>query len=318
MKSELKGLFSQKDLSPFTVQRNGINIVYLIGLYALSFAIMGLYEKFGNALYIIIGFLVMGAVQHTFATFVHEAAHLNLFTNRKMNDFFGHVLCAAPLISYMKDYRYFHFEHHRHTGKIDKDPELKFYRAMGVKPSYDSKAEVIKVFINDLTGISYFRGLLHVLKFFGEKRKAGEIENPTIIENLAVVAWLTAFPFLMFKLGLIIPYLIFWLAPIITLTPLLLRWHSFGEHIREKLTCASENTFTHKFSLIPTLFLYPINSSYHLEHHLYPQIPWYSLDKFYHWAKKNEVYARNSEKLTVDGYFFGKETILTKAFPIEK
>jgi fatty acid desaturase len=123
-----------------------------------------------------------------------------------MNDFFGHVLCAAPLISFMKDYRYFHFEHHRHTGKTDKDPELNFYRAMGVKPNYKSKREVLKVFINDLTGISYFKGLLHVLKFFGEKRKSGEIKNPTIIENLTVVTWLTLFPFIMYKLGLIVPY----------------------------------------------------------------------------------------------------------------
>lgn len=317
MTSELKGIFTQKELAPFTAQRNGINIVYLLGLYALSFAIMGFYPRYGNALYIIIGFLVMGAVQHTLATFVHEAAHMGLFTNRKMNDFFGHLLCAAPLISFMKDYRYFHFEHHRHTGKIDKDPELKFYRAMNVKPTYSSKKEILQVFINDFTGVSYIRGLIHVLKFFSEKRKQGVIENPTVIDNLAVLAWLTVFPFIMFKLGLIVPYLIFWLAPILTLTPVLLRWHSFGEHIREKQSCASENTFTHQFSLIPTLFLYPINSSYHLEHHLYPQIPWYSLRKFYKWANQNEVYARNSAKLTVDGYFIGKETILTNAFPIE-
>ncbi len=317
MKSELKGIFSSKDLAPFTVHKNGINILSLLILYTLSFTIIGFYPHFTSPLYIIVGFLIMGAVQHTFATFVHEAAHFNLFTNRKVNDILGHVLCAAPLVSYMKDYRYFHFEHHRHTGKIDKDPELKFFQAMGVKPSYSSKAEVAKVFLNDLSGISYMRGLLYVLKFFGEKRKTGEIEKPTALENLAVLVWLTIVPIIMYKLGLIIPYLIFWVAPIFTLTPMLLRWHSFGEHIREKQTCASENTFTHRFSLIPTLFLYPINSSFHLEHHLYPQIPWYSLKKFYRWANENDVYARNSKKLTVDGYFIGKETIVSKAFPIE-
>ena len=227
-----------------------------------------------------------GQVQMLEATFVHEAAHLNLFTNRKWNDFIGHAFCSAPLISFMKDYRYFHFEHHRHTGKLEKDPELKFYRAMGVKPSYASKSEVIKVFINDLTGLSYLRGLLYVLKFFGEKRKAGIIEKPTIIENLVLVGWLTLVPFVMYQVGLIVPFLLFWFLPIITLTPLLLRWHSFGEHVRETYTCSSENTLTHQFGFLSTLFLYPINSSYHLEHHLYPQIPWYSLKKFYFWVRK--------------------------------
>ena len=128
----------------------------------MSFSIIGLYPRFGNNLYNIIGFFVIGAIQHTLATFIHEAAHFNLFTNRKINDFFGHCLCAAPLITFMKDYRYFHFEHHRHTGKIDKDPELKFYRSMGIKTKYESKADVIKVFINDLAGISYLKGLLYV------------------------------------------------------------------------------------------------------------------------------------------------------------
>ncbi len=317
MKSELKGLFSQKDLSPFTKQRNLINILYLIALYALSFAIIYFYSLYGNFFYGLMAFFALGAIQHTLATFIHEAAHLNLFSNKKWNDFFGHILCSAPLISYLKDYRYFHFEHHRHTGKLDKDPELKFYRSMGLKPTYASKSEVFKVFLNDLTGLSYLRGLIYVLKFFGEKRKEGIIKNPTLAEDIAIISWLTIVPFIMFKLGLIIPFLILWFLPIVTLTPLLLRWHSFGEHVREKNTCESENTLTHQLSFIATFF-YPINSSYHLEHHLYPQIPWYSLKAFYLWANSNPVYAANSKKLTVDGYFLGQETVLSVAFPIAK
>lgn len=318
MNSEMTGLFSQKDLTPFTTQKNAINVIWLFCLYALSFGIIYCYQFYGNIFYSVFAFFIIGAIQHTLATFVHEAAHLNLFTHNKWNDFFGHALCSAPLVSYMKDYRYFHFEHHRHTGKFEKDPELKFYRAMGVKPRYGSKTEVIKVFMNDLTGISYFRGLVYVLKFFKEKRKVGAIENPGFIENVVLISWLTIVPFFFYRNGLIVPYLLLWFLPIITLTPLLLRWHSFGEHVRESNSCHSENTLTHQFGFISTLFLYPINSSYHLEHHLYPQIPWYSLRKFYCWANTNPVYAVNSRKLRVDGYFVGKKTVLSVAFPIEK
>lgn len=318
MTSEIKSLFTREELARFSVQRNHINVIALIFLYLLSFGIIYFYSQFGSALYIVIGFLIMGAIQHTLATFVHEAAHLNLFTNKKMNDFFGHLLCAAPLISYLKDYRYFHFEHHRHTGKVDKDPELKFYRAMGIRPEYSSRTEVLQVFLNDLTGISYFKGLLYVLKFFGEKRKEGAIDKPTLVDHVCIMGWLTAVPFIAWKAGLLVPFVIFWLLPIITLTPLLLRWHGFGEHIREKNVCQTDNTLTHQFGIIPTLFLYPINSSFHLEHHLYPQIPWYELRNFYKWAIQNEVYKECSMRLTVNGFFVGEKTVLKLAFPIKK
>lgn len=318
MANTVKHLFSNQEIARFYKKRNAINIVYLATLYLIAALIIGLYPVFGNWPYIIVGFFIMGAVHHTLATFIHEAAHMNLFTNKKMNDFFGHLLCAAPLLSYMKDYRYFHMEHHRHAGDFEKDPELKFYRAMGLKPSFSSKAEVIRVFINDFTGISYIKGLLYVLKFFGEKRKAGVIENPTVIEHITVIFWIAILPFIMWKIGYLVPFLIFWIVPLLTISTLLLRWHSFGEHIREQDVCPTENTLTHKFSLLPTLFLYPINSSFHLEHHLYPQIPWHQLKDFYNWANQNPTYREKSERLTVDGFFMGEKTVLNVAFPITK
>jgi fatty acid desaturase len=318
MKAELKSLFTPQQISPFMKMGNMINIVSFLILFGITISIVALYSSFGNFYYIFFGFLIMGAVQHTLATFVHEAAHYSLFTNKKMNDFFGNLLCSAPLASYLNDYRYFHFEHHRHTGVIGKDPELNLYRAMGLTPKFRSKKEVAKIFFQDLTGISYFKSLIYLLRFFGEKRKLGLIEKPNWVENFCLMTWFVFIPILMWKMGLLLPFLIFWVLPLLTISPILLRWHGFGEHIRENSLSTPENTLTHKFGTIPTLFIYPINSSYHLEHHLYPQIPWYHLKKFYHWACKNEVYAQNSERLSADGFFIGRKTVVKLTFPIEK
>ncbi len=317
MKSELKSLFTQKELHPFTGHKDLYNVIYLMLLYVTAGAIIFFYPKFNNAFYIVTGVLLMGIIQHTLATFIHESAHFHMFQNKKWNDLAGHILCAAPLVSYLKDYRYFHFEHHRHTGKADRDPELKFYRAMSIKPAYSNRREVLVVFIKDLAGINYVKGLLFALNFFAEKRKQGIIENPTVLEHAAVMAWFTLIPFLMFKAGLLTPYLIFWILPILTLSPLLLRWHGFGEHVREINTTDAENTLTHRMSFLPTAFLYPLNSSFHLEHHLYPQLPWYQLKNFYKWARKNPVYASQSDHLTVDGFFLGEKSVISVTFPIE-
>jgi fatty acid desaturase len=160
-----------------------------------------------------------------------------------LNELAGHYLCAAPLLSYLRDYRYFHFEHHRHTGKIDGDPELLFYRAVGIRPSYASRAEVIRLFLLDLTGIHYLRGAGCLLKFFKEKRARGVIAAPTIPEHLGLVAWVTLVPAPFLSAGLLVPFLLFW---ILTISPLLLRWHGFGEHVRETGDEAHENTITHR------------------------------------------------------------------------
>jgi fatty acid desaturase len=64
-----------------------------------------------------------------------------------------------------------------------------------------------------------------------------------------------------------------------------------------------------------TQILYPINSSYHLEHHLYPQLPWHSLKKFRHWAETNSEYKRLGSKLEAEAYFFGEKSIAKLSFP---
>jgi fatty acid desaturase len=258
----------------------------------------------------------MGAVQHTLGTFVHEAAHLHLFQHKKLNHIAGHYLCAAPLLSYLEDYRYFHFEHHRHTGKIGRDPELLFYRAMGIAPTASSRGEVVRLFLLDLTGIHYFRGLRYLLSFFQEKRARGVIRRPTTSEHMGLLVWVTLIPGLFWATDLFLPFFLFWLLPLITISPLLLRWHGFGEHVREQGDDAYENTITHKLGVIATLFLYPINSSYHLEHHLFPQIPWYHLRRMHHFALQNPTYREKTAPLTVDRYFLGEASVVNRAFPI--
>jgi hypothetical protein len=92
-------------------------------------------------------------------------------------------------------------------------------------------------------------------------------------------------------------------------------FNGVGEHIREKESCLCENTFTHRFNLLTTLFLYPINSSLHLEHHLYPQLPWHSLKRFRKWAEENSEYSKLANQLAADSYFSGEKSIVSLSFP---
>jgi len=70
-----------------------------------------------------------------------------------------------------------------------------------------------------------------------------------------------------------------------------------------------ERTWVHVFHPVVNFFIYPINSGFHLEHHLFPKVPWYHTRKFRRALLENPEYARRAERVTVDGYFIGERTI---------
>ncbi|MBA2406263.1 MAG: fatty acid desaturase [Bdellovibrionales bacterium] len=315
MKKTIKGVVKPSELTPFTKSANGLNAFMIFFLYTMVAGLIYFAHQMASIPVTIICMLIMGAVQHTIATFIHEAAHGNVFSNKKANEMLGHFFFAAPFLGYVEDYRYFHWEHHRHTGKIDKDPELKLYRSLGIKTSDFKSSEIVMIFIKSMTGIYAVKGLLFLNKFYMSNRKNGNIKRPGLFEHACVGFWLLAIPMLMWKMNMLGTYFLLWIVPMFTIFTTLLLWHGFGEHIREKETCLCENTFTHRFDLITTLFLYPINSSFHLEHHLYPQLPWHALKTFRKWADQRPEYKKLASELEVDSYFYSEKSIVGLSFP---
>ncbi len=314
MKTTIMGIIRPQELKPFLKTADSLNAFILLFLYLSSAAVIYFYNQFASLWYFILSYFVMGAFQHTIVTYIHEASHGHLFSKKNWNDNLGHLLCSAPFFTFLKEYRYFHLEHHRYTGNLEKDPELLMYRSLGLKTSYVSKWQVAKVFMNDVIGVNYVKSLAYLVKFIDGKKKKGAIPHPNLFEILCMILWVVLIPVLMWQLGFLKAYILLWIIPMLTITPTMLRWHAFGEHIREKESCLSDNTLTHNLGPISTLFLYPIHSGYHLEHHLYPQIPWHQMKKFYLWAHQNPNYSELARKLTVTSLFFGPQSIVKTTF----
>ena len=315
MSETIKGIIKPSELTPFIRPGNFLNALWILAQYSLAFGLIVAAHKLASPLFTLFCMFLMGIIQNTLATFIHEAAHGHVFTNKTLNDKLGHFFFAAPLFSYLEDYRFLHWEHHRHTGKINKDPELMLYRRMGLKTNNFTSREVVMIFIKSLTGIHAIKGLLFLNKFYLSKRKEGLIKKPGLFEHASIAFWFIAIPFLMWKMNMLGTYLLVWIVPSYTFFTTMLLWHGFGEHIREKESCLCENTFSHNFDFFTTQILYPINSSYHLEHHLYPQLPWHSLKRFRHWAETNSEYKRLGSKLEAEAYFFGEKSIANLTFP---
>lgn len=310
----IKGIIKPSELTPFIKNANLLNTWMIVLHYSLAAGLVYVAHIMNAWWVTLLCIILMGGIQNTLATFIHETAHGHVFSNKNLNDKLGQFFFAAPFLGYMEDYRYFHWEHHRHTGKIDKDPELAMYASLGIKTGGLTRGEIIKVFMMDIIGVNYIKSLSYLLKFFSEKKKAGLIPKPTIYDHLTIVFWLILLPLIMWKLGMLKAFALVWFVPMLTVTPTLLRWHGYGEHIREKDSCLCENTFTHKFDPITTFFLYPIQSGYHLEHHLYPQLPWHAMKKFRKWAEENPQYKGLASELEADAFFVGEKSIVKMSF----
>jgi fatty acid desaturase len=251
---------------------------------------------------------IIAAFQNHFSILMHEAAHRLLMPSNVWNDRLGQALFAAPIVMNLKDYRYIHLKHHKFSGDPQQDPEVAFYH--GAQVGYGVQEDRLKKnIINDLTGQSTIRSLIYLQKFIQERVKAGEIRAASGEDLLCtLLGWV----FLLapaFALGFGFHLLGLWVLAFLTITPLLIRWHGVGEHTGENAETEQEKTLTHDFPFIVDFFLYPLRSGWHLEHHLFPQIPWYQMKKLRRELLKDSNYRGEAQKLTVDGFWFGKKTV---------
>ena len=95
-------------------------VLHAWGLIAGS---MALFVWWPNPLTFVLAVMVIGTRQLGLAILMHDAAHGLLFANRRLNEWVGTWLCAAPIFTSLTLYRPYHLTHHRHTQQAE-DPDL--------------------------------------------------------------------------------------------------------------------------------------------------------------------------------------------------
>jgi fatty acid desaturase len=75
--------------------------------------------------------LAIGASQHQLGGATHEATHLTLFRNRRLNERVSDWLCMFPLYSSTFEFRLHHLAHHHYVNDPERDPDFGQLRASG-------------------------------------------------------------------------------------------------------------------------------------------------------------------------------------------
>jgi len=271
------GALSREEVRELTRLRPWHSCVSLAVDWGLVAAAFALVARWPNPLTIVAALAIIGGRQLGLAILMHEAAHRTLFRNRRLNDLVGNWLCAYPIWSDVHPYRAYHLQHHAHTWTAA-DPDLWLAEHFPI-----SRASFRRKVWRDLSGQTGLKRLRATLRRdLGRSRgrvrrnfDAGpEALLGVVITNLLLLAVLTL-------AGHPALYLL-WAGAWLTTYSLAMRIRSIAEHA-VPLDPASElgHTRTTLAAWWERLLVAPNRVNYHLEHHLLPTVPHYTLPRLH-------------------------------------
>ena len=229
-----------------------------------------------------IAMLVVATRQHALAILVHEATHYRLLPSRFWNDFVSDVFCAFPLGLSTSLYRHFHFAHHRWTV-TDRDPENIAARDSDEAALPKVRAELFKILVRDLLGLNFtklFSAYYFTLLYKLRGRTATTQRLPRF-ERLLAVAFTIVLGISLWLTNGWLSFVFLWLVPMSTFLLGILRIRGLAEHAglaREHELNVSRSTAA---NWLERLLIAPCHVNYHLEHHLFPSVPFYNLPKLH-------------------------------------
>lgn len=217
-------------------------------------------------------FLIIGSRQHGLAILAHDTAHGVFFENKRLNEFVGKYLFAAPYGGDMIAYRHYHLKHHRYA-QSELDPDLPLSAKFPT-----TKASLMRKFARDVSGLTFLRLRLASWKMRKSgKRMAGteafekSSSAPFFITNAIIfgIFIMVGHPWL---------FLTLWLLPLWTWFFAVLRLRNIAEH---GMTTNDDNPLTHARTTHANVFerilFAPYWVNYHVEHHAYMYVPCYRL-----------------------------------------
>lgn len=213
---------------------------------------------------------------------MHDAVHGAVLFRKTPNDLVGiyaGTLCLLPFENWKK----IHLEHHKWAGNIDKDPSMSLVKIYPNWPVWlqNSLSLMWKAWIPSLAFLQYIVFWFHSLRFAHKESK-----NKKLLLSLVVpiVFW----SFLLYW----IPPTFMWasLIPGLGLYLVAVEVVNFPHHLELPQMQGDQKLPLYQQHSIARTCLYPkwfakyvvLNFNYHIEHHMYPNVPWYYLDKIHH------------------------------------
>jgi fatty acid desaturase len=198
---------------------------------------------------------------------LHESIHKTAFQSQWLNSVVG-IISGFILFLPSRYFQSFHMTHHRFTQIPDKDPEL-----LSAKPN------TIAGYLLYLTGLNYWKEQIFAILGYAFTDRHDKFVNDNKLRMIRFEAQMYVLAYvILFGLSLQTGssvLLKFWILPVIVAQPAL-RGFLLAEHaLCPKVKDMFENTRTTATNFMVRRLCWNMNC--HVEHHVYPAIPFHQL-----------------------------------------
>lgn len=261
-------------LAPLKQKNNWYNWFAILLDWGIIASLIAINQLYGSILIYLVSIIIIGGRMRGLDNLMHDASHYMLFRNKSLNRWAACFLIGFPVFTAFTSYRISHYQHHKFLW-TEKDPDTSRLKKMGLANRVEqSKLSFLIHYI-----LKPF--LLHqIFSSLGSAIKTLLIPGE---QNKYEYSWKLLFWAVLiggsirydFWLELILYYFI----PLFTVFQIIRLWSDVADHSGLESGSelfASRNSYG---SLLERFILYPHHDSYHIVHHLFPNIPHYNLHK---------------------------------------
>lgn len=238
--------------------------VAMVSAWAMIAAAIYVGETVGAIWVKVFAVIFIGTRMNILALLVHEQAH-TLGYRGKYGDLLVNLLVAYPLLVLSVDgYARVHLSHHRYYF-TERDPDLR--RKSGEEWTFPLKpGKLWRLFLADLVGLTIVRLI-----------KGKKIESEEFPRRVVTPRWVRPLYLICLVCGIVAfgggqVFLIYWILPLVTMLPVIVRLGAISEHVYIPNAGLAETSPL----IIPRwwekIILPNLNFTYHIYHHWHPGI----------------------------------------------
>lgn len=255
--------------------------------------------------------LVIAGRQQALGVLMHDGAHFALYRNHALNDVVSDLCLAFPLGLSTTLYRSTHLLHHRHTN-TDEDPDVRLLAKdpdfAWPKTRWAAASMIVRSLLALNAGTGYYA--------FAQWNPAMHLFTPLspafpLRARLLWVASTAAVLTLVLGTGIWWPALWMWALPTLTLVNFFSRVRTISEHLGTERTHELNCSRTILANPLERAFFAPCGINYHIEHHVFPSVPWHRVAELHRLLMQDPEYRQHAHvtrgylgvlrELTTDG-----------------